>query len=300
MQVQIKEFTGPLDLLLQLIRREEMDILDIDIHKITHQYLTFIETQTLPDLDSAGDFIKMAATLIYIKSKSLLPNDVSTNLCEEEEEDMQTDPKQELVKNLLRVQKLQKIAKHLYQHPLLGRDVWSRQSILSLSNNLKNKKSNSKNDSLGIPTVLKMPTINLNSQSSDSQSSDSQSSDNLSPNTPFSTLNLLKVYQKTQISKQSSIVSITQPIPSVSDSIRAIRSLLTAGSQWKMSQLIDGTERKNVFSQTLVVFLSLLELSRLGIVSLRQDSHFSDIIISVIKDIREWKWETSQIPKTIL
>ena len=105
MQIQIKEFTGPLDLLLKLIRREEMDIFDIDIHKITAQYLAFIEKHSIKDLDSAGDFIRMAALLIYIKSKSLFPSELQDDPEWEDEGHTQ----EELVQKLLKMQVVQSL-----------------------------------------------------------------------------------------------------------------------------------------------------------------------------------------------
>ena len=114
MQVQTPQFNGPLDLLLQLIRREEMDIFDIDIHKITEQYLLSIQAE-FPDLDSAGDFIRMAALLIYIKSKSLFP---SAQNEDSEETIQEEDLKKALEQSLIKMQAVQEIAKKLYQSSL--------------------------------------------------------------------------------------------------------------------------------------------------------------------------------------
>ena len=123
MQIKIKEFSGPLDLLLQLVRREEMDIFDIDIHKITDQYLYVLATHPIPDLNTAGDFIKMAATLIYIKSRSLFPPSEGEVPLEGESVE---DPRHTLIQNLLPVQVLQGVAARMGQRSLLGRDVWTR------------------------------------------------------------------------------------------------------------------------------------------------------------------------------
>ncbi|MCB0347587.1 MAG: segregation/condensation protein A [Bdellovibrionales bacterium] len=121
MQIQLDQFEGPLGLLLYLIRKEEMDIYDIPIHKITHQYLEYVKQLQSVDLEQAGDFIAMAATLIQIKAKMLLPNynDDGEILVEE-------DPRKPLVKRLLEYQKFQEAGKQLYERPLLGRDMWTR------------------------------------------------------------------------------------------------------------------------------------------------------------------------------
>lgn len=123
MQIKIKEFSGPLDLLLQLVRREEMDIFDIDIHKITDQYLCVLATHPLPDLNTAGDFIKMAATLIYIKSRSLFPPPPEEAPLEE---DSPEESRRTLIQNLLHIQTLKSVASRMGQRSLLGRDTWSR------------------------------------------------------------------------------------------------------------------------------------------------------------------------------
>ena len=116
-QIHLEKFTGPLDLLLHLIKRDEMDICDIQIVKITAQYLTIIEQMKQLDLDVAGEFLMMAATLIYIKSKMLLP--VSAEIGDEDE-----DPRAELVKRLLEYQRYKNVAELFQTMPQLERDVF--------------------------------------------------------------------------------------------------------------------------------------------------------------------------------
>lgn len=118
-QVQLEKFTGPLDLLLHLIKTNEMDIYDIQMVEITEQYLTVIEQMKQLDLDLAGEFLLMAATLLHIKSRMLLP--VSEELEEEEGE----DPRAELVRRLLEYQRYKEVAETLAEYPLLNRDVFS-------------------------------------------------------------------------------------------------------------------------------------------------------------------------------
>lgn len=119
--VQLPKFEGPLGLLLYLIRKEEMDIMDIKIHEITKQYLDYIKLMKELDLEVAGEFISMASTLIQIKSRMLLPQyDENGEVIEQE------DPRKELVQKLLEYQKYQEAAKLLYDRPLVGRDVWLR------------------------------------------------------------------------------------------------------------------------------------------------------------------------------
>lgn len=116
--VTLEHFSGPLDLLLQLIRKQEMDIFKIDIYKITHQYVEYLKQVPQPDLEKAGDFIRIASWLIYIKSNSLLPKEDTEELPEAEE-------LQNKLSQLLAVyQKFQKAGELLYQRMLLGRDCW--------------------------------------------------------------------------------------------------------------------------------------------------------------------------------
>lgn len=121
LSIHIPQFEGPLGLLLYLIRKEEMDIFDIDVQLITSQYLEYIKKMRQFDLEVAGDFIAMAATLIQIKSKMLLPN-----YNEDGEEEEAVDPRKELVQRLLEYQRFQEASKQLYDRPLLGRDILCR------------------------------------------------------------------------------------------------------------------------------------------------------------------------------
>lgn len=119
--IQLPKFEGPLALLLYLIRKEEMDIFDIEIHRITAQYLEFIRMMKELDLEVAGEFVAMASTLIHVKSRMLLPQYNELGEIVENE-----DPRKELVQRLLEYQKYQEAGKNLYERPLLGRDVWAR------------------------------------------------------------------------------------------------------------------------------------------------------------------------------
>ncbi|MFN3697375.1 MAG: segregation and condensation protein A [Pseudobdellovibrio sp.] len=120
-RVQLQQFEGPLDLLLYLIRKEEMDIFNININEITKQYLEFIKLMKEFDIEVAGEFIAMASTLIQIKSKMLLPQYNEQGEIVESE-----DPRKELVQKLLEYEKFKEAAKSLYERPLLNRDQWPR------------------------------------------------------------------------------------------------------------------------------------------------------------------------------
>jgi segregation and condensation protein A len=129
LQVTIGDFAGPLDLLLFLIRQERADIFDIPIARITEQYLEYIKLMKRLDIAVAADFLVMAATLIEIKSKMLLPRDPSAT--EEEEFD---DPRQELVDRLLEYEKFKTAAGMLYERSTIEQAVFKRGPIESDEN----------------------------------------------------------------------------------------------------------------------------------------------------------------------
>jgi segregation and condensation protein A len=118
-RINLPVYEGPLDLLLDLIRKQEMDIHNIPIAKITEQYLDYLHQIEKLDIDVSADFIYMAATLIHIKSKMLLP--VDPLLAGEE----QQDPRNELVHRLLEHEKFKNAAQLLYQKQQVEDHVWS-------------------------------------------------------------------------------------------------------------------------------------------------------------------------------
>jgi len=119
-RVNIGEFEGPLDLLLHLIKKSEVDIYNIPIAAITKQYLEYIEILKELNLDIAGEFLVMAATLLQIKSRMLLPAQ------SEDEESEVEDPRAELVRRLLEYQRYREASGELSTRNLMGRDVFAR------------------------------------------------------------------------------------------------------------------------------------------------------------------------------
>ncbi|MCX5857303.1 MAG: segregation/condensation protein A [Deltaproteobacteria bacterium] len=119
-EIKLDIFEGPLDLLLYLIKKNEIDIYDIPISLITKQYLDYIEILRSLNLDLAGEFLVLAATLIHIKSRLLLP--VEEDPSTEDEE----DPRAELVRQLLEYQAFKEAALQLDSRPVLERDVFTR------------------------------------------------------------------------------------------------------------------------------------------------------------------------------
>src|SRR5947209_19680017 len=119
-RIQLEIYEGPLDLLLDLIRKQEIDIRDIPISRITGQYLEYLHKLEQLDMDISADFIYMAATLIYIKSKMLLPPDPLGG------PEALEDPRADLVHRLVEHEKFKSAAQLLHQRQQIEEHVWSR------------------------------------------------------------------------------------------------------------------------------------------------------------------------------
>ncbi len=126
-QVRLEVFEGPLDLLLYLIRREELNIYDIPIERITAQYLDYLDMMQMLDLSIAGEFLVMAATLMMIKSRMLLPPEERAATVEDEEE---ADPRWDLVRRLVEYKKFKDAARFLEQLERRQSDVFTRHEVV--------------------------------------------------------------------------------------------------------------------------------------------------------------------------
>ncbi len=114
LEVFLDQFEGPLDVLLYLIRKENIDVLDIPMAKLTTQYLEYVELMRTKQLDLAAEYLLMAAMLIEIKSRMLLPRTHS--------EALEEDPRAELVRRLLEYEQMKKAAQRMNEIPVAGRD----------------------------------------------------------------------------------------------------------------------------------------------------------------------------------
>lgn len=121
LDLKINEFEGPLDLLLHLIKENKMNIFDIEIEKITEQYLAYIEKQESMNLEVASEYLVLASELIEIKSKLLLPNEKK-----ELEENDDVDPREELVNRLLEYEAYKKVTKELKEKELVRRTIYTK------------------------------------------------------------------------------------------------------------------------------------------------------------------------------
>ena len=124
-KVKLEVFEGPLDLLLYLIKRDEVDIYDISIERITKQYLEYMEAFQVLNIEVAGEFIVMAANLLYIKSRMLLPKD--QQMAEEDAEE--DDPRWELIRQLIEYKKFKEAAARLREREAMQEQLFPRAPV---------------------------------------------------------------------------------------------------------------------------------------------------------------------------
>lgn len=127
-RVQVGQFEGPLDLLLHLIKKHELQILDLPVAFITERYLEYLKLMRELDLDVAAEYLLMAATLAHLKSKMLLPR-APSDQPEEGEAGEELDPRLELIRRLLEYQKYKLVADDLGSRAIAGRDVFTRGQV---------------------------------------------------------------------------------------------------------------------------------------------------------------------------
>lgn len=122
-KVQLEIFEGPLDLLLYLVRKEEVDIYEVNLTKIATQFIDYVNVMRELDLDIAGEFMVMAATLMFIKSRELLPKDQRPDTGEEEDEE---DPRWELIRQLVEYKKFKDAASRLHELEVTQEHIYGR------------------------------------------------------------------------------------------------------------------------------------------------------------------------------
>ena len=122
-KVKLEIFEGPLDLLLYLIKRDEIDIYDISLERITRQYLEYLQAFKELNIDLAGEFVAMAANLIYLKSRSLLPVDQQPP----EEDAEEDDPRWELIRQLIEYKKFKEAGAQLHLRELEQESIFARE-----------------------------------------------------------------------------------------------------------------------------------------------------------------------------
>jgi segregation and condensation protein A len=130
--VELAVFEGPLDLLLHLVRRHELEILDIPIAFITEKYLEYLDFMRSLDLEIAGDYLVMAATLAWLKSRELLPSTPDPTTASDDDDDEAEDPREALIRRLVEYERFKNAAAVLDALPVSGRDVFARGADLDI------------------------------------------------------------------------------------------------------------------------------------------------------------------------
>jgi segregation and condensation protein A len=265
-QVELDVFEGPLDLLLHLVKKHELDILDIPIAFITEKYLEYLDLMQALNLDIAGEYLLMAATLAYIKSRELLPREAIRDEEEEieGEEEEAADPREELIRRLLAYQKYKEAADNLGERPVMGRNVWGR--------------GGSQEDALA---------------------------ENVSPDAiaPLAAVPVLKLIEALDRAMRKAKIRLAHNVIverlSVSQRISELTDRLEHEPSFSFMTcfrfLQEGVEMaaSEIRHEAVVTFLAVLEMAKLGIITVSQPEGEEDILISrKVENLRERVAET--------
>ncbi len=253
-QVALDVFEGPLDLLLHLVKKHELSILDIPISFVTEKYLDYLDAMAALDIDVAGEYLLMAATLCHIKSRELLPNDGPQDEAEAETDaegdEVELDPRADLIKRLLEYQKYRTAADALGRRPVVGRNVWGR--------------GTSTEDAVG----------------------DGVDADAIAPLAPFPVHKLIEAFDR--VMRQAKVkvthnvlidrLSVSQKISELTDRLET-EGRFTFSSMF--SFLRDGIERssEDIRHECVVTFLALLEMAKLRLLMISQVGEDEEILI---------------------
>ncbi len=245
LEVRLQAFEGPLDLLLHLIEKNKVDIYDIPIVEITEQYLDYVSKMPKDDLDLASEFLVMAATLIDIKSRMLLPKEIDEN-------GEEIDPRAELVEKLIEY-KMYKYAavelrdmqvyagKSMYKQPTVPEEVSKYEPPVNLDSLLADVDLNKLND-------------------------------------------IFQMVLKRQVDKidpvRSKFGKIEMEEVSLPDKITYVSTTVKKRKKCKFKQLLEEAHSK---VEVIVSFLAILELIKVGEIEVRQDETFGEIYIDSIE-----------------
>lgn len=259
--VALDVFEGPLDLLLHLVKKHELSILDIPISFVTEKYLEYLDAMTGLDIDVAGEYLVMAATLCHIKSRELLP---SPEPLEEDAEalegsdEAEIDPRADLIKRLLEYQKYKEAADKLGERPVVGRNVWSRGTAAE--------------DAVG----------------------DGVDPDAIAPLAPFPVHKLIEAFDRVMRQAKVKVAhNVLIDRLSVSQKIQELTDRLEAEGRFSFTSMFsflrDGAERtvEEIKHEAVVTFLALLEMGKLRLLRLSQLESEGEIYIErAVDDLR--------------
>jgi segregation and condensation protein A len=228
-KVQLPTFEGPLDLLLHLIRQHKLDIYDIPIVLITRQYNEYLDTMQQLDLEIAADYIYMAALLIHIKSKMLLPRD-------EEAEGDREDPRAELVERLIEYQQFKSVAESFAEVDHVRMGIWSRPPSPPESE----------------PAEIDISEVSL-----------------------FDLLGAFRTALQRYRREHPQAIELKRSVHKVSDKMVELMTELNERSPLRLLWFLEGRDR----GELVAIFLAMLELVRLGGISLTQGEVFGEIVV---------------------
>ena len=230
-KVTLPTFHGPLDLLLHLIKKHEIDIYDIPILLVTDQFNAYLDAMAELDLDIAADYIYMAALLINIKSRMLLPRDESG-------EEQIEDPRKELVDRLLEYQRFKAVAETFAELDVVRMGVWSRPRVALPGEE---------------PAEMDMSEVGL--------------------------FDLIDAFRSALVRYKDAhpqAIDLRRLVHKVSDKMAELYEKLKEKSPIRLQWFLEGRDR----DELIAVFLGMLELVRLGGISLQQRKTFSEIVIA--------------------
>jgi len=230
-QVTLPSFHGPLDLLLHLIKKHEIDIYDIPIVLIVEQYSAYLDAMSELDLDIAADYIYMAALLINIKSRMLLPRD-------EGAEDQIDDPRKELVDRLLEYQRFKAVAETFAELDLVRMGMWSRPRVPLPGEE---------------PQEMDMSEVGL-----------------------FDLIDAFRTALVRYKENHPQSIELQRTIHKVSEKMSELYTKLKEKSPIRLQWFLEGRDR----DELVAIFLGMLELVRLGGISMQQRGTFAEIVVS--------------------
>ena len=252
MTFKLEVFEGPLDLLLHLIDINKIDIYDIPIAMITDQYMDYIHRMQIEDMDVTSDFLVMAATLLRIKSKMLLPVEKA------DAEETGEDPRMELVNRLLEYKTYKYIAQELKDRAFLAAQTLYKPTTIP--------------DDM----VYTEPPVDLDALVGDMNLEKLH--------------RIFQSVMKRQFDKidpiRSRFGTIEKEEVSISDKLLELKAYAAEHRCFRFSQLIQKNASK---VQLIVTFLSILELMKMGHVQVVQEELFDDIQVEVVTDPQTWK-----------
>ncbi|USF30756.1 segregation/condensation protein A [Clostridium sp. MD294] len=244
--VHLEAFEGPFDLLFHLIEKNEIDIYDIPIAQLTEQYIAFLDQAEYKNMDNMSEFLIMAATLIEIKSKLLLPK-------QKQEQQQQQDPREELVNKLLEYKKFKEITEDFKKREEIAALVLYKEADKAIE---KLKQSNEEN--VDLEKFLCGITLN-----------------NL-----YEAFTEVMKRRETKVDRvRSSFKSVQRDLYTIDEKIDYIRDLLILRSSVSFYTIF---RSEAVKMEIVVTFLALLELIKMKEVSVSQKETFSEILITKV------------------